>query len=44
MNLVDELYAITAALTTAGVRYAVCGGVTVTIHGARDPRRTSTFW
>jgi len=34
MNLVDELYAITAALTTAGIRYAVCGGVAVTMYGA----------
>jgi hypothetical protein len=34
MNLVDELYEITAALTMAGVRYAVCGGVAVTIYGA----------
>ena len=34
MNLVDELHAIAAALTAAGVRYAVCGGVAVTIHGA----------
>jgi hypothetical protein len=34
MNLVDELYGITAALSAAGVRYAVCGGVAVTIHGA----------
>jgi hypothetical protein len=34
MNLVDELYAITAALTAAGIRYAVCGGVAVTMHGA----------
>lgn len=34
MNLVDELHAITAALTAAGIRYAVCGGVAVTLHGA----------
>ena len=34
MNLVDELYAIAAALTAAGIRHAVCGGVAVTIHGA----------
>lgn len=34
MNLVDELYAITAALQAAGIRYAVCGGVAVTIYGA----------
>ncbi len=34
MNLVDELHAITTALATAQVIYAVCGGVAVTIHGA----------
>lgn len=34
MNLVDELHAIAAALTRAGIAYAVCGGVAVTIHGA----------
>ncbi|HEX2660399.1 MAG TPA: hypothetical protein VHU40_19095 [Polyangia bacterium] len=34
MNLVDELHAISAALTTAGIRHALCGGVAVTIHGA----------
>jgi hypothetical protein len=34
MNLVDELYTITAALTAAGIRYAVCGGVAVTLYGA----------
>ena len=33
MNLVDELFAITGALNTAGIRYAVCGGIAVTIHG-----------
>ncbi len=34
VNLVDELHAIAAALTADGIRYAVCGGVAVTIHGA----------
>jgi hypothetical protein len=34
MNLVDELHAVAAALAGAGIRYAVCGGVAVTIHGA----------
>lgn len=34
MNLIDELHAIVAALHAAGVRYAVCGGLAVTIHGA----------
>ena len=34
MNLVDELHAIAAALTAAGIPYAVCGGVAVTVHGA----------
>ncbi len=38
MNLVDELHAVAAALTAAGIRYAVCGGVAVTAHGA--PRMT----
>jgi len=34
MNLVDELHAIAAAFEAAGIRYAVCGGVAVTAHGA----------
>lgn len=34
MNLVDELHEIAAALTKAGIPYAICGGVAVTIHGA----------
>lgn len=34
MNLVDELHAIAAVFATAGIRYAVCGGVAVTAHGA----------
>jgi hypothetical protein len=34
VNLVDELHAIAAALTGAGISYAVCGGVAVTIYGA----------
>jgi hypothetical protein len=38
MNLVDELHAIAAALAAAGIEYAVCGGVEVTIHG--HPRAT----
>lgn len=38
MNLVDELHAIAAALRAAGIRYAVCGGVAVSAHGA--PRST----
>lgn len=38
MNLVDELHAIAAALRSAGIRYAVCGGVAVSAHGA--PRST----
>jgi len=38
VNLVDELYAVTAALTAAGILYAVCGGIAVTAHGA--PRTT----
>jgi hypothetical protein len=34
VNIVTELHAVAAALARAGVRYAVCGGVAVTIHGA----------
>lgn len=34
MNLVDELHAVTGALGAAGIPYAVCGGIAVTIHGA----------
>jgi 2-hydroxychromene-2-carboxylate isomerase len=34
VNLVDELHAVTAALESDGISYAVCGGVAVTIHGA----------
>ena len=33
MNLVDELHAIAAALAAAGIPYAVCGGIAVTMHG-----------
>ena len=38
MNLVDELHAIASALSNAGIPYAICGGVAVTIYGA--PRAT----
>ncbi|MEO8551425.1 MAG: nucleotidyltransferase family protein [Kofleriaceae bacterium] len=34
MNLVDELHAIAAAFEAQGIRYAVCGGIAVTAHGA----------
>ncbi len=34
MNLVDELHRVTGALHAGSVRYAVCGGIAVTIHGA----------
>jgi hypothetical protein len=34
MNLVDELHAVAAALTAAGIDYAICGGIAVTAHGA----------
>lgn len=34
MNLVDDLRAIAAVLADAGIVYAVCGGIAVTIHGA----------
>lgn len=33
MNLVDELRTVVARLEQAGVDYALCGGVAVTIHG-----------
>lgn len=32
-NLVDELFAIASALDAAGIEYAVCGGIAVTLHG-----------
>jgi hypothetical protein len=38
VNIVDELHAIARALDEAGIRYAVCGGIAVTMHGA--PRTT----
>ena len=34
VNLVDELHAIARVLREAGVAYAICGGIAVTIHGA----------
>lgn len=34
MNLVDELHRIAGALSGAGIAYAVCGGVAVTVYGA----------
>jgi len=34
VNLVDELYAITAALRAAQIPYAICGGIAVTAWGA----------
>ena len=34
MNLVDELHAVTRVFRDAGIGYAVCGGIAVTIHGA----------
>lgn len=33
MNLVDELFKVTKALRDAGIEYAVCGGIAVTVHG-----------
>ena len=38
MNLADEVHAIAGVLRAAGISYAVCGGVAVTVHGA--PRTT----
>jgi hypothetical protein len=34
VNLVDELHTIARTLHEAGIQYAVCGGLAVTIHGA----------
>jgi hypothetical protein len=34
VNLVTELHAVCATLVRAQIRYALCGGVAVTIHGA----------
>ncbi len=34
MNLVDELHAVAGAMRAAGICYAICGGIAVTIHGA----------
>ena len=34
MKLADELHAIAAALRSAGIRHAVCGGVAVGVHDA----------
>lgn len=33
MNLIDELKTIVRAMNAAGIPYAVCGGIAVTIHG-----------
>lgn len=38
MNLLDEFRAIVRAMQHAGIPYAVCGGIAVTIHGF--PRTT----
>ena len=37
-NLLDEFKAITEALNSAGIEYAVCGGWAMAIHGL--PRTT----
>jgi hypothetical protein len=34
VNLVTELHAVCATLVRAQIRYAICGGVAATIHGA----------
>jgi hypothetical protein len=34
VNLVDELFGVTAALEQEGIRYAIRGGIAVTVHGA----------
>jgi hypothetical protein len=34
VNIVDELHAIAHTLQSAGIPYAVCGGIAVTVYGA----------
>ena len=34
VNIVDELHAVATALRTAGIPYAICGGIAVTVYGA----------
>ena len=38
MDLIDELAALIKALNDAGVRYALCGGLAMAVHG--HPRAT----
>jgi len=38
MDLIDELVALIKALNDAGVRYALCGGLAMAVHG--HPRAT----
>lgn len=33
MDLYQELFALTAALSAAGIPYAICGGLAVALHG-----------
>jgi hypothetical protein len=34
MDIVDALLTVTATLDDAGIPYAICGGIAVTLHGA----------
>lgn len=38
LDIIDELLAVAAALTEAGIEHAVCGGLALAIHG--HPRMT----
>jgi hypothetical protein len=38
MDLIDELAGLIKALNDAGVRYALCGGLAMAVHG--HPRAT----
>ncbi len=33
MDVIDELAGLIKALNNAGVRYALCGGLTMAVHG-----------
>ena len=41
MDLIDELAALIKALNAAGVRYALCGGLAMAVHG--HPRATQAI-
>jgi hypothetical protein len=41
MDVIDELAGLIKALNNAGVRYALCGGLTMAVHG--HPRATQVL-